>query len=163
MTTNLGALTFELTDDQPPGTVNNFVNLVRSKFYDGIYFHRVVEDFVIQGGDPKTTSEAALAKESVGTGDPGYVFADDLPAVGTTYRLGNLVMADAGPNTNGSQYFIISGPIGVALPPQLHAVRKPQRRRDQPHRVGGNFRTRPAQPIGWSTFQASTYDIHCDH
>jgi cyclophilin family peptidyl-prolyl cis-trans isomerase len=114
MSTNLGVLTFLLADDTAPATVNNFVNLVRSKYYNGIYFHRVVENFVIQSGDPTATSVAAIT--TAGSGGPGYSFGDELPAPGE-YKLGDLVMANAGPNTNGSQYFVISGSNGVRLSP----------------------------------------------
>ena len=90
-----------------PKTVNNFVFLARWHYYDGIIFHRVINGFVAQGGDPTGT----------GRGGPGYKFADELPAPGR-YELGSLAMANAGPNTNGSQFFIITGPSGVGLPPQ---------------------------------------------
>jgi cyclophilin family peptidyl-prolyl cis-trans isomerase len=89
-----------------PQTVNNFVFLARYHYFDGIDFHRVIPGFVLQGGDPKGT----------GSGGPGYRFADELPKPGR-YELGSLAMANAGPNTNGSQFFIISGPAGQKLPP----------------------------------------------
>jgi cyclophilin family peptidyl-prolyl cis-trans isomerase len=72
-----------------------------------VTFHRIIPGFVIQGGDPQGT----------GTGGPGYRFADELPKPGR-YEMGSLAMANAGPNTNGSQFFIISGPSGMGLPPQ---------------------------------------------
>jgi cyclophilin family peptidyl-prolyl cis-trans isomerase len=90
-----------------PKTVNSFVFLARYHYYDGIIFHRVIPGFVLQGGDPTGT----------GTGGPGYKFADELPKPGR-YELGSLAMANAGPNTNGSQFFVISGPSGIRLPPQ---------------------------------------------
>jgi cyclophilin family peptidyl-prolyl cis-trans isomerase len=86
--------------------VNSFVFLARYHYFDGIVFHRVIPGFVLQGGDPTAT----------GTGGPGYKFADELPAPGR-YELGSLAMANAGPDTNGSQFFIISGRDGMALPP----------------------------------------------
>jgi cyclophilin family peptidyl-prolyl cis-trans isomerase len=86
--------------------VNNFVYLARFHYFDGIIFHRVIPGFVLQGGDPTGT----------GTGGPGYRFVDELPAPGR-YELGSLAMANAGPNTNGSQFFVISGPDGMRLPP----------------------------------------------
>ncbi len=86
--------------------MNNFVFLARYHYFDGIVFHRIIPGFVLQGGDPTGT----------GTGGPGYKFADELPAPGR-YELGSLAMANAGPNTNGSQFFVISGPDGVQLPP----------------------------------------------
>jgi cyclophilin family peptidyl-prolyl cis-trans isomerase len=82
------------------------VFLSRYHFYDGVIFHRIIPGFVLQGGDPTGT----------GTGGPGYKYADELPAAGR-YRIGSLAMANAGPNTNGSQFFIISGPDGAGLPP----------------------------------------------
>jgi peptidylprolyl isomerase/peptidyl-prolyl cis-trans isomerase B (cyclophilin B) len=87
--------------------VNSFVFLARYHYYDGVIFHRIIPGFVLQGGDPTGT----------GTGGPGYKFEDELPAPGR-YQVGSLAMANAGPNTNGSQFFIISGPDGVRLPPQ---------------------------------------------
>jgi cyclophilin family peptidyl-prolyl cis-trans isomerase len=100
--------TFEITFDakRAPNTVNNFVTLARWKYFDGIGFHRVVPGFVIQGGDP----------EGTGGGGPGYDFADELPQAGE-YKIGSLAMANAGPNTNGSQFFVITGEQGAGLPP----------------------------------------------
>jgi peptidylprolyl isomerase len=107
MTTSKGALTIALDPIGAPATTNNFVFLARWHYFDGIVFHRVIPGFVLQGGDPTGT----------GTGGPGYRFADELPKPGR-YELGSLAMANAGPDTNGSQFFIISGPQGVALPPK---------------------------------------------
>ena len=107
MVTSKGALTIALDPVAAPKTVNNFVVLARYHYYDGIVFHRVIPGFVLQGGDPDGT----------GRGGPGYRFEDELPAAGR-YELGSLAMANAGPNTNGSQFFVISGPDGVRLPPQ---------------------------------------------
>jgi cyclophilin family peptidyl-prolyl cis-trans isomerase len=75
-------------------------------YYDGVIFHRIINGFVCQGGDP----------EGTGRGGPGYRFEDELPKSGK-YQIGSLAMANAGPNTNGSQFFLISGPSGVSLPP----------------------------------------------
>jgi len=105
--TSLGELVVALDPIAAPQTVNNFVVLARYHYYDGIIFHRIIKGFMCQGGDPTGT----------GTGGPGYKFADELPAPGR-YELGSLAMANAGPNTNGSQFFIVSGPSGVRLPPQ---------------------------------------------
>jgi cyclophilin family peptidyl-prolyl cis-trans isomerase len=102
-----GPITIALAAKQAPKTVNNFVVLARYHFYDGLMFHRIVPDFVIQGGDPQGN----------GQGDPGYKFADELPAAGQ-YKIGSLAMANSGPDTNGSQFFIITGQQGVQLPPQ---------------------------------------------
>lgn len=105
--TNHGTMVAHLHANDAPQTVNNFVNLARHHYYDGLIFHRIIQDFMIQGGCP----------EGSGRGGPGYRFADELPAPGR-YQIGSLAMANAGPNTNGSQFFIVSGPSGVRLPPQ---------------------------------------------
>jgi cyclophilin family peptidyl-prolyl cis-trans isomerase len=107
MVTSKGTMTISLDPLAAPKTVNNFVFLARYHYFDGIVFHRVIPGFVLQGGDPTGT----------GTGGPGYRFEDELPKPGR-YELGSLAMANAGPNTNGSQFFVISGPSGARLPPQ---------------------------------------------
>ena len=106
MVTSKGTMTIALDPIAAPKTVNNFVFLARYHYFDGIVFHRIIPGFVLQGGDP----------EGTGRGGPGYRFADELPAPGR-YEIGSLAMANAGPDTNGSQFFVISGPDGVALPP----------------------------------------------
>jgi peptidyl-prolyl cis-trans isomerase B (cyclophilin B) len=95
--TSRGKIVCELFPKDAPNTVNNFVFLARDKFYDGTKFHRVINDFMVQGGDP----------EGTGRGGPGYKFADELPAGKyRKHQRGSLSMANAGPNTNGSQFFI---------------------------------------------------------
>ena len=106
LVTSLGTMTIALDASAAPKTVNNFVFLARWHYYDGIIFHRIINGFMCQGGDPTGT----------GRGGPGYRFADELPRPGR-YELGSMAMANAGPNTNGSQFFLISGPSGVRLPP----------------------------------------------
>jgi cyclophilin family peptidyl-prolyl cis-trans isomerase len=106
MTTSKGTMVIALDPLAAPRAVNSFVFLARQNYFDGIVFHRIIPGFVLQGGDP----------EGTGRGGPGYTFADELPKPGR-YQIGSLAMANAGPNTNGSQFFIISGPDGVALPP----------------------------------------------
>ena len=106
MSTNHGDITFELFDEDAPKTVENFRTLAGKGFYDGLIFHRIIKDFMIQGGDP----------EGTGTGGPGYEFNDELPQAGE-YQQYSVAMANAGPNTNGSQFFVITGPQGVGLPP----------------------------------------------
>jgi len=103
LATDLGEITIDLFADKTPITVNNFVYLTKKGFYDGTIFHRVIEDFMIQGGDPKGN----------GTGGPGYKF-DDEPFKGK-YERGVVAMANSGPNTNGSQFFILHQ--DYALPP----------------------------------------------
>src|SRR5215216_5055242 len=105
--TSVGDLVVALDAVGAPRTVNNFVVLARYHFYDGVIFHRIIQGFMCQGGDPTGT----------GTGGPGYRFADELPAPGR-YEVGSVAMANAGPNTNGSQFFVVSGQSGVRLPPQ---------------------------------------------
>jgi peptidyl-prolyl cis-trans isomerase B (cyclophilin B) len=94
--TNHGAIAVELFDDDAPKTVGNFLKLARDGFYDGVVFHRVIPDFMIQGGDPTGT----------GRGGPGYTFEDEF----NEHKVvrGALAMANAGPNTNGSQFFIVT-------------------------------------------------------
>jgi cyclophilin family peptidyl-prolyl cis-trans isomerase len=106
VTTNMGTYSAVLDATKAPGTVNNFVSLARNKYFDGITCHRAIPGFMIQCGDPTAT----------GNGGPGYEFADELPAAGE-YKIGSLAMANSGPNTNGSQFFVISGDQGVSLPP----------------------------------------------
>ena len=107
METSMGTLVIALDAARAPKTVNNIVYLAGYHYYDGIIFHRIINGFVCQGGDPTGT----------GMGGPGYRFEDELPKAGQ-YQIGSLAMANAGPNTNGSQFFLISGPSGVQLPPQ---------------------------------------------
>jgi cyclophilin family peptidyl-prolyl cis-trans isomerase len=96
MHTNHGAIAIELFDDDAPKTVENFTKLARDGFYDGVIFHRVIKDFMVQGGDPTGT----------GTGGPGYTFEDEINP--NKIVRGALAMANAGPNTNGSQFFIVT-------------------------------------------------------
>lgn len=94
--TSHGAMEIELYPDDAPKTVDNFVRLARDGFYDGLVFHRVIPDFMIQGGDPTGT----------GSGGPGYSFEDEFNQ--HKVERGALAMANAGPNTNGSQFFIVT-------------------------------------------------------
>ncbi len=100
--TNKGDITIELSE-ATPHTVANFVKLAKSGFYDGTKFHRVIKDFMIQGGDPLTKDDAMVARW--GTGGPGYSFADEIASTNRN-DIGTISMANAGPNTNGSQFFI---------------------------------------------------------
>ncbi len=94
--TSRGKIVCQLFPKEAPQTVNNFVFLARDKFYDGLKFHRVIADFMIQGGDP----------EGTGAGGPGYKFGDETRNNPHKHQRGSLSMANAGPNTNGSQFFI---------------------------------------------------------
>ena len=94
--TNMGDITLDLFEADAPKTVNNFVFLATEDFYDGVIFHRIIDNFMIQGGDP----------DGNGTGGPGYKFEDEVDANGQVHEPYTLSMANAGPNTNGSQFFI---------------------------------------------------------
>ena len=104
--TGKGSFTITFDAKKAPITVNNFVFLARFHFYDGSGFHRVVPNFVIQGG----------SGDGQGGGGPGYAFQDELPQAGE-YKIGSIAMANAGANTNDSQFFVITGANGAALPP----------------------------------------------
>ena len=104
--TNKGDMEFELFAEQSPVTVNNFIFLANDGFYDNMIFHRVIPNFMIQGGDPTGT----------GMHGPGYKFQDELAASLIFNEPGKLAMANSGPNTNGSQFFIVHG-ADVGLPP----------------------------------------------
>ena len=106
MDTSMGTMVIALDPIKAPKTVNSFVFLALNHYFDDIIFHRIINGFVCQGGDPTGT----------GRGGPGYRFDDELPKAGE-YKIGSFAMANAGPNTNGSQFFIISGPDGCRLPP----------------------------------------------
>lgn len=103
--TSCGTILVDLDAKNAPLTVNNFVFLARGQYYDGLTFHRIGQGFMVQGGDPSGD----------GTGGPGYQFADELPTDG--YQIGSLAMANSGANTNGSQFFIVTGDSGASLPP----------------------------------------------
>lgn len=112
MKTTAGDIEIELFEDAAPNTVGNFVQLIEKKFYDGLTFHRIIKDFMIQGGCPKGT----------GTGDAGYKFADEFannPNKNLQYAIS---MANAGPNTNGSQFFIITKKGGTSWLDGRHTV-----------------------------------------
>ena len=98
--TNHGDIVIDLLPEETPKTVDNFVSLAKSGFYDGVIFHRVIENFMIQGGDPDGT----------GSGGPGYQFEDEIVSSLVFDIPGKLAMANSGPNTNGSQFFITTAP-----------------------------------------------------
>jgi cyclophilin family peptidyl-prolyl cis-trans isomerase len=100
--TNHGDIAFDLLADRSPVTVNNFVFLAREGFYDNVIFHRVIPGFMLQGGDPTGT----------GTGGPGYRFNDETDGAGE-YSRGTVAMANSGPNTNGSQFFVMHSDYGL--------------------------------------------------
>ena len=143
MHTNHGAIEVELFDDDAPKTVDNFVKLAGDGFYDGATFHRVIPDFMIQGGDPTGT----------GTGGPGYKFADE--TVRKDYEPGTLAMANAGPNTNGSQFFICHADLRGRLPKNYTIFGKVTSGIDVVNTIGktptkrgaGGENSTPAEPI----------------
>lgn len=101
--TSAGDISFDLHTADAPQTVNNFVFLARDGFYEGVIFHRVIPSFMIQGGDPTGT----------GMGGPGYKFRDELGHSKSSYLRGTVAMANSGPNTNGSQFFIMHADYGL--------------------------------------------------
>lgn len=103
--TNCGAIEVDLLEEEAPATVANFIFLAEDGYYDGLTWHRVIEEFVIQSGDP----------EGTGTGGPGYEFEDELPEDSSVYTFGAMAMANSGPDTNGSQFFIVSHAAKDAL------------------------------------------------
>jgi cyclophilin family peptidyl-prolyl cis-trans isomerase len=111
--TNLGEIQFETYPADAPETVANFIKLANEGYYDGLIFHRVIDGFMIQGGDPNCSPELSKrpATGPCGTGGPGYQFKDELNPETTSYQAGYqkgvVAMANAGPNTNGSQFFIM--------------------------------------------------------
>ena len=107
--TTLGTISIDLDASAAPETVNNFVFLSRYHYYDGAPFHRIIPGFVIQGGD--------AVGNPLGTGNPGYAISDELPDAGA-YQIGSVAMANSGPDTSGSQFFIVTGAQGEGLPPQ---------------------------------------------
>ncbi|HEY3322267.1 MAG TPA: peptidylprolyl isomerase [Planctomycetota bacterium] len=112
MQTNLGEIVLELFEDAAPNTVANFVALAESGFYNGLKFHRIIKDFMIQGGCPQGT----------GTGGPGYRFADECKGNPNGVDRYTLCMANAGPNTNGSQFFIVTKTDGCSWLNGKHTV-----------------------------------------
>ena len=112
--TSLGDIKVKLNPESAPLASNNFLNLAKTGFYDGTKFHRVIKGFMIQGGDPKSKDESQ--KDEWGTGGPGYAFVDELTGK-ETYPQGTLAMANSGPNSNGSQFFIVTATPSAPLPP----------------------------------------------
>ncbi len=105
--TSKGTFVVTLDAAAAPKAVNSFVFLARNRYYEGVTFHRIIPGFVVQGGDP----------EGTGSGGPGYEFDDELPTEGPPfYAVGSLAMANSGPATNGSQFFVVTGDQGVNLP-----------------------------------------------
>lgn len=142
ITTDRGEMVLELDPALAPATVNNFVGLARQGFYDGLTFHRVVPDFVVQGGCPQGS----------GTGGPGYKFADE--PVRSEYTLGAVAMANSGPNTNGSQFFICTDDLTGRLPKNYTLFGLVTRGMDVVEKIVAaprNARDLPDQPVAMKT------------
>ena len=114
--TEKGDIEADLFTSSAPQTVENFVKLAKQGFFDDVIFHRVIPGFVIQGGDGEFGKKASLNSGRVGTGGPGYRFADEPIPASLDYHRGTLAMANAGPNTNGSQFFICHQELSGRLP-----------------------------------------------
>lgn len=138
--TSQGAIRLELLDDEAPQTVANFTKLAGEGFYDGLTFHRVIDDFMIQAGCPRGD----------GTGGPGYTFEDEQSALGLPVVRGALAMANSGPDTNGSQFFIVTAEECSWLDGK-HAVfgrvTEGMDVADAISRVGSDGRDKPLEPV----------------
>ena len=139
MSTNHGDISFELFDEDAPKTVENFRKLAADGFYDGLSFHRIIRDFMIQGGCPQGT----------GTGGPGYTFEDEI----NPHKIvrGALAMANAGPDTNGSQFFIVTTEEAPWLDGKHTVFGEVRDGMDVVNRIGTtktDARDRPVEPIG---------------
>jgi cyclophilin family peptidyl-prolyl cis-trans isomerase len=144
MKTSEGDIVFELFDEDAPKTVSNFKQLATQGFYDGLIFHRVIDDFMIQGGCPQGT----------GTGGPGYTFEDEI----NPHKIvrGALAMANAGPNTNGSQFFIVTTEAAPWLDGKHTVFGEVRDGMDVVDRIGTtktDGRDRPVEPIGIETIE----------
>jgi cyclophilin family peptidyl-prolyl cis-trans isomerase len=144
MKTSEGDIVLELFDEDAPKTVSNFKQLVSQGFYDGLIFHRVIPDFMIQGGCPQGT----------GTGGPGYTFEDEI----NQHKIvkGALAMANAGPNTNGSQFFIVTTEEAPWLDGKHTVFGEVRDGIDVVDRIGTtktDGRDRPVEPIGIETIE----------
>ena len=144
MSTSMGDIVIALDAVKAPKTVNNFVFLALHHYYDGVIFHRIINGFMCQGGDPTGT----------GRGGPGYRFEDELPKP-REYQIGSVAMANAGPNTNGSQFFIIIGPVGrrpaAAVQPVRPGREGPRHRRRRCSSVADRRRRQARRPTSSST------------
>ena len=142
MQTNHGSIRIELFDDDAPKTVDNFTKLAKKGFYNGVIFHLVIPDFMIQGGDPTGT----------GSGGPGYQFEDEFNE--NRVERGALAMANAGPNTNGSQFFIVTATECPWLDGKHTVFGQVTAGQDVVERIGStktDSGDRPVEPIGIET------------
>ena len=146
--TNMGDVKVQLFAKESPNAVNNFVFLAKEGFYDGVKFHRVIKGFMIQTGDPRGN----------GTGGPGYQFKDELEAARSRgYKKGTVAMANAGPNTNGSQFFIMDA--DYALPPNYVVFGQVTEGQDVVNKIASV----PVQPgAGGRENSSPTVDVRMD-
>ncbi len=154
--TEIGDIEVQLYTDSAPKTAQNFVDLATKGFYDGVIFHRVIPGFVIQGGDGQYGKKASLDAGHVGTGGPGYKFADE-PVKGD-YLAGALAMANSGPNTNGSQFFICTDDLTGKLPKNYTLFGQVTKGMDVVAQIVGaprNNRDLPNEPVAMSSVTVS--------
>jgi cyclophilin family peptidyl-prolyl cis-trans isomerase len=152
LATERGDIEIELFTEGAPKAAQNFVDLAAKGFYDGVVFHRVVPGFVIQGGDGQHGKKAGLNGGRVGTGGPGYTFADE-PFGGEYYR-GAVAMANAGPDTNGSQFFICLKDLSATLPKKYTIFGQVMKGMDVVDVIAAqptNARDLPADPVAMTT------------
>jgi cyclophilin family peptidyl-prolyl cis-trans isomerase len=148
ISTEIGDIDVDLFDESAPKSAANFIDLARKGFYDDVIFHRVIPGFVIQGGDGQYGKKASLDPSRVGTGGPGYKFEDE-PVKGD-YLRGSLAMANAGPNTNGSQFFICVRDLIGSLPKNYNLFGVVTKGMDIVDRIVGaprNNRDLPNDPV----------------
>jgi cyclophilin family peptidyl-prolyl cis-trans isomerase len=148
ISTDLGDIEVDLFTSAAPKAAQNFVDLARKGFYDDVVFHRVIPGFVAQAGDGQYGKKATLDRSRVGTGGPGYTFADE--KVQGDYVRGTLAMANAGPNTNGSQFFICHDDLTGRLPKNYTIFGQVTKGMDVVDRIVGaprNSRDLPDEPV----------------
>jgi len=146
--TEIGDIEVDLLNDSAPKATANFVDLARKGFYDEVVFHRVIPGFVIQGGDGEFGKKSSMNAGRVGTGGPGYRFQDE-PVKGDYVR-GALAMANAGPNTNGSQFFICTADLTGRLPKNYTLFGQVTKGMDVVDRIAGasrDSRDLPDEPV----------------
>jgi cyclophilin family peptidyl-prolyl cis-trans isomerase len=150
--TELGTIEADLFTDGAPKAAGNFVKLAKQGFYDDVIFHRCIPGFVIQGGDGEFGKKTSLNAGRVGTGGPGYKFEDE-PITGEYYR-GTLAMANAGPNTNGSQFFICHQDLTGKLPKNYTIFGQVTKGLDIVDKIANaprNSRDLPDQPVAMTS------------
>ena len=150
--TEKGDIEVDLFATDAPKTVQNFVDLAKKGFYDDVVFHRVIPGFVIQAGDGQYGKKSSLDKSRVGTGGPGYKFEDE--PVNGDYARGALAMANAGPNTNGSQFFICTQDLTGKLPKNYTLFGQVTKGLDVVDAIVGaprNARDLPEEPVAMTT------------